>query len=237
MIHLNSAFNMLKIVRQETDSIGVALSMGKDSLTTLDLCSQIFPHVEAFYLFRVRGLRVIRKWANYVQKRWGIKVRMYPHWDLYRCYKYAVLQPHWEECRDVSRLTMKDIEIYFRHEANVEWIAYGWRRTDSISRALIMKRIRGFWPETRRVFPIWNWKRSQVYEYLQQNNIPTPPGLGRKEQGGLDFHPGALDYLRKYYPDDWKKWLRDFPFSEIQLLELKYAKKWRQYKHALYPFY
>lgn len=70
------------------------MSFGKDSLCTLDLCTQIFPVVEAYYLYRVRGLRVVRYWANKVRQRYGIKVHMYPHFDLSRCYRHAVLQPH-----------------------------------------------------------------------------------------------------------------------------------------------
>lgn len=93
--HLRSAANLLSIVRRDTDTIGVALSFGKDSLATLDLCTRMFRRVEAYYLYRVRGLRVVSEWAEEVRRRYGIAVRMYPHFDLVRCYRAALLQPHW----------------------------------------------------------------------------------------------------------------------------------------------
>lgn len=220
-MHINSAYNILSLVRQETDKVGVALSFGKDSLTVLDLCCKVFSKVEAFYLYRVAGLRVVKKWRDWVKRRYNVTVRMYPHWDLSRCYKYAVLQPHWDECRNVPSLKMRDIEEYFRGETGVEWIAYGWRRNDSISRALIFKKIRGYDPRSRRFFPIWNWKRSQVLQYIAENKIMRPESLGRRDMGGLDFHPEALRFLRDNYPDDWQKWLRDFPFSGVQLVEVE----------------
>ncbi len=218
MEHLRSSINLLRIVRQTTDAIGVAVSYGKDSLATLDLCARIFPRVEAYYLFRVRGLRAVADWAEAVHGRYGIRVRNYPHFDLARCYRYAVLQPHWRGLENTPRFGLSDVEAVFRREANVEWIAYGWRRNDSFSRALIMKRCRGLDFDARRVFPLRAWRRRDVYAWLTRNSIPHPPKLGRKEQGGLDFVAPALIWLREQYPDDWSKWLTDFPFSPVQIL-------------------
>lgn len=211
-----SALNLLQLVRQETDAIGVAVSFGKDSLATLDLCCRLFSRVEAYYLFRVRGLGVVDEWADAVRQRHGVVVRMYPHFDLSRCYRHAVLQPHWTALDKTPRIKMADIEAKFRSEADVSWIAYGWRRNDSFSRALIMRRCAGLDAESRRVFPLRSWRRADVYEYLDRRGIPRPPTLGRKEQGGLDFHPEALAALRTERPDDYARFTRDFPFAVIQ---------------------
>jgi 3'-phosphoadenosine 5'-phosphosulfate sulfotransferase (PAPS reductase)/FAD synthetase len=214
--HLQSSLNLLRLVRQESDAIGVAVSFGKDSLATLDLACQIFPRVEGYYLFRVRGLAIVDEWAEAVRRRWRVTVRMYPHFDLSRCYRNAVLQPHWK-LDQTSVVKMADIDNHFREQANVSWIAYGWRRNDSFSRAMIMKQNSGFDPGARRLFPLRSWRRQDVFAYLTARHIPLPPGLGRKDQGGLDFHPGALAELRDKYPEDWAKWLADFPFAGLQL--------------------
>lgn len=217
---LASARNLLGIVRAQTAAIGVAVSFGKDSLATLDLCCQVFSRVEAFYLYRVRGLEVVDDWARAVRERCGVQVRMYPHFDLSRCYRNAVLQPHWAGLDKAPRIKMSDVEDAFRIDARVDWIAYGWRRNDSFSRALIMKRCGGLDERARRVFPLRSWRRSDVYAYLDQRGIARPPTLGRKEQGGLDFHPAALAALRDEHPADWAKWTRDFPFSPMQTLPI-----------------
>ena len=62
--HIKSAMNLLRIVRQTTDAIGVAVSFGKDSLATLDLCCRMFLRVEGYYLFRVRGMAIVDEWAT-----------------------------------------------------------------------------------------------------------------------------------------------------------------------------
>lgn len=212
--HIVSSINLLNLVRDRTDAIGVGVSFGKDSLATLDLCCRIFSRVEGYYLFRVRDLAVVKKWADDVLLRHGVNIRMYPHFDLSRCYRNAVLQPHWSGLDKTPKITMADVEAHFRAETGIDWIAYGWRRNDSFSRALIMKQTGGIDYTTKRVFPLRSWKRGDVYSYLDDRGIPRPPTLGRKEQGGLDFHPEALAELKREHPQDFAKWVQDFPFSE-----------------------
>lgn len=216
---LDSAANLLRIVRQRSDAIGVGVSFGKDSLATLDLCCRIFPRVEAYYLYRVREMDCVAQWAKEVRDRHGVTVRMYPHFDLTRCYRHAVLQPHWRGLDRAPALKMLDIETAFRGDAGVDWIAYGWRRNDSYSRALIMKSCAGIDFEARRVFPLRSYRRAEVYGYLADRGIRKPPKLGRNEQGGLDFVRPALEWLRDRYPRDFERWLTDFPFSPVQLCD------------------
>lgn len=210
---------MLRIVRDRADAIGCAVSFGKDSLATLDMCCRIFNRVEGYYLYRVANMDIVAEWAADVKRRWGVAVRQYPHFDLSRCYEHAVFRPHMQ--RKVPKIDMADIEQAFRKDASIDWIAYGWRRNDSFSRALIMKACAGMDFKTRRVFPIRSWRRQDVYKYLSDRSIPLPNGLGRKDQGGLDFHPQALLYLKNHYPRDWDRWRRDFPFAEAQILKLE----------------
>lgn len=169
---LASAQNLLRLVRGQTEAIGVAVSFGKDSLATLDLCVRMFPRVEGYYLFRVRDLDIVREWCEAVYQRHRVVVRQYPHFDLVRCYRNAVLQPHWRGLQNTPRIGMADIEAKFRADAKVDWIAYGWRRNDSLSRAIIMKRYAGYDPNSRRVFPIRSWRRAEVYAYLESRGIP-----------------------------------------------------------------
>lgn len=215
---IEDGINLLRCARAEADSIGCAVSFGKDSLATLDLCCRVFSRVEGYYLYRVPGLRCVDEWAEEVKHRTGVVVRMYPHFDLSRCYSSALLQPHWAGLDKTPQIKMSDIENQFRRDANVEWLAIGWRRNDSFSRALILKSNGGFDARAKRVYPLRCWRRSNVFAYLRVRGIPFPESLGRKDQGGLDFHPGSLAFMRDNYPDDYSKWLTAFPFSEIQLV-------------------
>lgn len=215
--HETSALSLLNLVRQQTDHIGVGVSFGKDSLAVLDLCSRVFPRISAYYLFRVRNISLIEQWRDWAEKRYHIQVMMLPHFDLSRCYQHAVLRPHID--RKIPKIKMLDIENYFKAQTGCSWLAYGWRRNDSFSRALIMKQTGGFDEKNHRVFPLRSFTREKVLTYLDDHHIPRPPRLGRDEQGGLDFHPAALRELKEHYPEDWAKWQRDFPFSGLQLID------------------
>lgn len=219
--HILSARNLLEIVRSRTNAIGIGVSFGKDSYCTLDLCCRIFTRVEGYYLYRVAGLRVVEEWREMVKTRWGVTVRPYPHFDLSRCYRFAVLQPHHKGHDKTPQIDMADIETSFRADTQTEWLAYGWRRNDSFSRALIMKQCAGLDIKTKRVFPLRSWSRAHVFSYLDERKIPRPDSLGRKDQAGLDFHPSALAFLRDNYPDDWQKWCEAFPFSGAQLRRVR----------------
>ena len=207
---IKSALSILSIIRQETDSIGVAISYGKDSLVTLDLCSRVFKTLYGFYMYRVANLDIVDQWKQCVQSRYEIEIIDYPHFDLSRCYRNCVLTPHWRNTDDIPNIRFVDVEKKFRNDTGTDWIAYGWRRNDSFSRALIMKKCRGYDENSRRIFPIRSFTRTDVYSYLDSMNITRPTKLGREEQGGLDFHKGAIESLSD---NDRKKWMNDFPFS------------------------
>ena len=216
---VKSAVNLLKIVRSETPDIIVALSFGKDSLVTLDLCTRIFEKIYAFYLYRLPGVKIIEKYRRLVKRRYKNlkKVMMVPHFDLSRIFRNAVLMPHWRGLEETPSVSFREVEDYVRLETGVEWVAYGWRRNESINRALIFKKCGGIDFNACRVFPIWQWQIKHVYAYLDMQKIPRPPLLGRKNQGGFDFHPEALKYLRDHEPETWRRWLECFPFSPVML--------------------
>lgn len=198
----------------------MAFSAGKDSHVIIDLCAQIFGRVEAFYMYRVPNLQMIQSLCDRIKFRYGIKVQHYPHFDLSRCFKNAVFQPHWIGLEKVPTLKMIDVENHFRKERNVDWIAYGWRASDSRSRSIILSRTKGIDFNSQRVFPLRRWRRRDVLVYLHHVGIPLPPSLGRKEQGGVDLHRDVVLYLKTYYPKDLKKFLEVFPYAEAQLTEL-----------------
>lgn len=214
---LDTGRELLTRVRERTDAIGLAFSAGKDSFATLDLVAQAgFKRVEAYYLYRVDGLEAIERWLRWAEKRYGIKVRRYPHFELVKVFRHALLMPHYGDLGRVPKVTMADIDHYFRLDAEVDWIAYGWRGSDSYSRLMIMKQTGGFDTVAKRVFPLRDWKRGDVLNYLTLRGVPRPPTFGRVEQGGVDLHPIAFEYLRRN-PNDWKKLTEVFPFAEAHL--------------------
>src|SRR5512141_933211 len=69
----------LNEARAKSDSALVSYSGGKDSLVVMDLALRTFARVEAMYMYLVPGLEQIEVAVEECRRRWGVKVRQYPH--------------------------------------------------------------------------------------------------------------------------------------------------------------
>jgi 3'-phosphoadenosine 5'-phosphosulfate sulfotransferase (PAPS reductase)/FAD synthetase len=226
---LGNARTLLQEVREQSDSILVGLSGGKDSLAVLDLCASIFPKVEAYYMYLVRDLRCVESGINYVARRYDVKVHKYPHWRLGQFMKYGVYMPHrataaaWRDCRFI------DIEAKAQEDSGIEWSALGHRMTDSLERRGMLNPLQGIDHKTRRVYPIWLWKTKAVFAYLRAKRIPLPPSLSAEQRNmtSANLRVDTLIYMREHYPDDYEKMKEVFPYAEAQIKRREFNKQWK----------
>jgi len=214
---LAAARGVLKWLKGQTCCVGLAFSGGKDSLCSLDLLIKEGFKVVPYYLYRVAGLEITNRLCALAEVRYGVEVVRLSHFDLAHRYRNAVLQPHWVELDGVvPALNMRAIDDYMRSTYDLEWLVYGWRRSDSLSRGLTLASNHGMDPAGGRVFPLARWNRQDVLAYLKLVGIPQPPSFGLNEQGGVDFRPVALAYLKERFPNDYAKIKECFPFVETQ---------------------
>lgn len=192
----------------------VGFSGGKDSIATLDLALQVFPRVEAFFMYLVPGLRVEDEMIRRVMARFPtVKLHRIPHWDLstymrsntFGCNPRAV---------ETKKLDLAKIEAYLRQRTGIDWFAYGERAADGMVRNAKLKKIRGLAEKQRRVYPLWTWKERDVVGYLHAKRLPVPRKIGgRKVSGAVAIHPQVLSWLKREYPDDYAKVLGHFPLA------------------------
>lgn len=227
----------------DPDCLGVivALSGGKDSLVTLDLCVRAFgvERVKAFHMYLVRGLRCVEDGLRRCEKRYGIEVLYVPHWMLGQAYKNATYMPHRSRADGWRDTKMMDIETAVRTTFGLDWIAYGHRQNDSIERVGMLSRNRGFDLKGRRVYPLRAWNEAAVVAYMRARKIPAPPRLTvlKRAMTGISFQEDVLIAIRDQYPDDFAKIVEKFPYITAKLVrhELKkeswkqdtYVDKWR----------
>jgi phosphoadenosine phosphosulfate reductase len=213
---LESARTILSFVRGQTDAVGVAYSAGKDSEVVLDLAKRFgFARIEAYHAYKVPDLKIVREFVRRAERRYGIEVRLYPWFTLSKMFRGALLMPHRAALARLPLVGQVEIEDRFRAEASISWILMGWRSSDSLSRAMILRQNGGIDEKHRRAFPLHRWRRGEVFSYLKVRRIPIPESFGRREQGGLDLHRDAVSILRKYYPEDYRRYLEVFPYAKI----------------------
>ena len=201
------------------DSILVALSGGKDSLVTLDLCAEQFSHVECYHMyFLARGLRCIESGVEAAAKRAGAKLHYVPHWDRARLLKRAVLRPHLNAADDLPVLTQSDVDAYMVKLTGIHCIATGERAADCFARRFYTRendgiRIR---ETVTKLYAIWDWRERDVHSYMKVKRIPLPPkfGVEHRKSVGLTLEPPCLRWLKLHHPADYQIVIRNFPYAE-----------------------
>jgi len=199
----------------------VGLSGGKDSLVTLDLCTRVFPRVEAFYMYHVAGLDCVERHVESAAKRARVKLHKVPHPELSRLIKLSILRPHTVGCEDVKLIKQKDIEEALARDTGITWCAYGERASDSFARRLYTRKNDGIHEGWKRVWPIWDWLQADVYAYLKARRIPLPERMGaadNKHMTGFSLKPKTLAWMKEHAPSDYAKVLRVFPYAEVQVI-------------------
>ena len=63
------------------------------------------------------------------------------------------------------------------------------------------------------------WTNKDCLSYIKLHKLPEPLKLGSKRgSSGINFRPETILYIKKHYPEDYKKIIKEF-----NLIEAKYG--------------
>lgn len=75
-----AANDCIDFVAGQTDECILMCSLGKDSLVTLDMIAPRFKKVFCIFMFFIKGLEHIERWANWVKARYpNVEFEQIPH--------------------------------------------------------------------------------------------------------------------------------------------------------------
>jgi 3'-phosphoadenosine 5'-phosphosulfate sulfotransferase (PAPS reductase)/FAD synthetase len=139
-----------------------------------------------------------------------------PHWGLSGILKGATYRADRAEHRKLPTVTQADVERSLRTQTGLDWVAWGLRCTDSVHRNAMLKKIAGVDRAARRLYPIFRWRKQDIYGYLHARKLPVP-GItgGGTINGGVNLRGPTLSWLKKNHPRDYAKVLERFPFAEV----------------------
>lgn len=222
---------MLEVV--DSSAVIVALSGGKDSLVTLDLCVKKFGagRVKAFHMYLVKGLECVEQGLRRCESRYKIEVTFVPHWMLGLAYKNATYMPHRRRADGWRDTKLGDIEMMVRAQLGPHWIAYGHRMNDSIERVGMLSKNGGVERSSLRVYPLRSWNEAAVVSYLRAKKIQLPPKLTvlKRSMTGVSFQEDVLIAIREQFPEDFEKIVEKFPYLPAKLARHEIKKKsWKQ---------
>jgi phosphoadenosine phosphosulfate reductase len=205
------------VVFPPTDRVLIGYSGGKDSIAVVDLAVKRGLHVEAFFMYFVPNMDYSAYWVEFAAKTWGIKVWQYLHWDTVTQLRAGTFRG---TQLAIPPISVTDIERKARTDSGIEWIGYGMRSQDSLERRGMM----ASWPggvcgDARgKIFcPLKDWSARDVKAYLSRANLPIPKVGYRDTVGsGIDFEPETMAWLREFWPADYARILKIFPFAAAQ---------------------
>lgn len=208
-------FDPIKAQSKVTDSVIVAFSGGKESVVTLDLCCRYFKNVRAFFMYEVPDISFQQKTIRWYEKKYGIEIEQLPHTDLSEFIRYGTFRQPDLDCPIIS---INDIYHYVRLKYDIWWIAAGERIDDSIIRRAMIKHSGTIDVQRGRFCPVANWSKKDILTYIDRKRLYL--GQDSKILGhSLSNMSGETLYqIKTYFPDDYEKYLKIFPFAGAAVL-------------------
>lgn len=232
---LSYSRQVLARVRELTDTAVVAFSGGKDSIATLDLIMRYgnFERVEGFYCYLVKDISFVERRLQWAEEHYGITIHRYPHPDLSRLLKHNAFRKPSKIGADIRMLRFSDVDKVVRFDTGIPWLAYGWKRVDSLDRigALADLELNAIDTKGPRFYPISRWSQKQVLAYIKHNKLMRPETFGGRKMTGVSLMPADLSALREYHPNDYEKVRAVFPYADAivaryhEQVRIKKAKK------------
>ena len=216
-------FDPIKAQAKITDDVIVAFSGGKESCVVLDLCFRYFKKVTPFFMYICPDLSFQERTLEWYEKKYQTEIIRIPHMDVSEFFHYGSFRIPDESFPIVS---INDIYHYVRLESDTWWIAAGERIADSIVRRAMIKKSSSIDVQRGRIYPVANWKKKDVIQYIKFHKLY----LGQDSKKlGFSFKSlwgKELFMLKQYFPDDYQKILRLYPFAEAGV------KRYEEFEHG-----
>lgn len=167
---------------------------------------------------------------KYYSQRYGVDFYQFPMVDsLSKQMKSGAYQLF--KNKKISTVRFSDIELYLKRCFNIEWVIWGYKRTDSLHRRGIIKLTdHGISHKYHKIYPLAEWKDREVHRYLKMKKLPLPPDYSAGFRDVSNFKGEALLWLYHNYPDDYELVKKQYPLIEAALIRAQEGTTWGKKK-------
>lgn len=216
-----------QVANQTNRAILFHSATGKDSIALLELMAPHFKEIICVYMFIVPGLSHINRYISYATNRYpNIKFFQVPHFALSSYYRNGYMGCPVVEGQKL--ISFADLTESVRSQTGVDWAFYGFKKSDSMNRRLMLM---GYREEAindaqRKCYPLSGYLNREVLEYIDRQELVRPESYGKGQSAGTNITDiDYLLFLRDNYPEDLKRVLQCFPKVERILFEHDYKEK------------
>ena len=185
---------------------------GKDSIVLLDMLSKTFKKVICVYLYIVKDLNIVEPFFHWAISYKNVEIIQLPHPDAIRIKKYGTFSE--KPNLLLKELKYKDYEEHLKSKYFTAVVVYGMKIADSfVRRGIFNKAAKSdIHTDFGKYYPIVNWSNKECLAYIQLYNLPKPLKLGSKRaSSGINFREETILYIKKNYPQDYKKYINEYP--------------------------
>ena len=215
-----------KIAAKTDRAILFHSASGKDSIALLDIMAPHFKSVLCVYMYVVKDLRHINRYVRWAERRYpNVRFVQIPHFALYSYKRTGYMGMKRDESARAVQLT--DITKALRERYGIEWVFFGFKKSDSMNRRLMLTRYEeeAINELNKACYPLSSYKNSDVLGYIRSKGLPAPECYGKGQSSGTSVDDlNYLLFLRDRYPEDLKKVVDSFPLAERVLFEYDYVR-------------
>lgn len=218
--HATSA-DLLRRLREKTDTVLLGFSAGKDAICSLHALREHGFRVVPYYLELVPGLEFVEDGLRKLERELSIDVIRLPSPSFFRMLKNLVFQPPDKaaaiEAVRFRTVTYADVYEHLRkHHCPNAPIAIGVRSADSPMRRMSIK-THGSMSSAGVFYPVFDWRIADVRDCLSQNgyNLPIDYEMFGRSFDGIDYR--FLEPVARMFPRDYERILEWFPLASLEL--------------------
>jgi len=205
----------------------LAFSGGKDSLACwLYLLDCGFDTIRPFHCSAIPGIQYVDKGLTYYEQWFETSIHRYLQGEN----QYNLANRIYQPFQDLELLDALDFWDYtidnvadLHGEAlgmaeDTVWLAKGICMFDNVNRITQMNRCLGQEDDKQIFYPIWDWKPTQVTEYISRFDISLSLDylLDKTSLEGLPL-VGTLLKMKELFPQDYERVKLFFPLIEAKL--------------------
>lgn len=206
----------------------LGFSGGKDALAAWLYLRNYFHTIIPFHATLIPGIKYIERSLAYYEEVMQTKIERVMCGYFFKSQMFGVFQPyealevvddcdlfHWEGSTYKSPLGHLVAEKYGLPDTH--WPAFGFSMYDSLDRIKWVRNTKGKHDKYRCWYPCWNWKPTQVKDYLKQHDISLSEDYLLCNRS-LDHIPHFyhLEKIRELYPEDYETIKFWYPFVEAR---------------------
>lgn len=208
--------SIIRSVREETDTAVLFYSAGgKDGIALLDMLAGVFDKVICYYMYLIPNLDHARPYIEWAEKRYkNVEVRQITHYqkDAFDSMGLFRIPDETIKPRKVG-----EVEEFVRQETGIKYAFSGMKGVDGYMKRMRLKMFAktGYVTDKGMVYPLALWTNAEVLKYIKTRNLIKPfVYTPNTVSQGFTIDLPTMLMLRKRFPHDYEKVLKEYPFAE-----------------------